>query len=77
MLGVAVLSIQASAARAIAAAVAPVADGLSVVYSIAAEQPEAGPGHWVQVAQQRALRPRVPGRGGVNEVGRTPTPCRC
>lgn len=46
------------AARAIAAAVAPVADGLSVVYSNAAEQPEAGPGDWVQVPNSAYFGPK-------------------
>jgi len=48
---VAVISWQGrgDAARAIAAAVLPVVDGLSVVYSNAAERPEAGPGDWVQL----------------------------
>jgi len=46
------------AARAIAAAVAPVADGLSVVYSNAAEQPEAGPGDWVQLPDSAYFGPK-------------------
>jgi hypothetical protein len=46
------------AARAIATAVAPVADGLSVVYSNAAEQPESGPGHWVQVPNSAYFGPK-------------------
>jgi hypothetical protein len=39
--------------------VAPVAGGLSVVYANAAEQPESGPGLWVQVPASAYFGPKL------------------
>mgnify|MGYP001588446605 CR=1 FL=1 len=64
---------RADAARAIATAVAPVADGLSVVFTNAAEQPESGPGLWVQVPASPYFGPSVQAA-----MAHTPAaPCCC